>query len=263
MANPPAGANNNNNYQAPALPGVVANPTPGTIVVHINARVTTQLQMNWGSQDTHFATAPAGSTGGPPITVTVPAGGGTVTIPPTPAATILGNNGTGTAKLAPYALDNWVASLFGCRRDGDERPALRRGDRDCGENFSGQIGSNASSGASGYTCLETIYVRRAFTYVAGEQWGIVRVGQADGIIGIFDNGVTTNQFLNNNFNGGDTAEPAGRQRRRSSSWRWPATSTATPRWSISRRRSPASISASSGRRTPRTASASATTAAGL
>src|SRR3954464_8324583 len=44
LANPPAGANNNNNYQAPALPGPVANPTPGTIVVHINGRVTTQLQ---------------------------------------------------------------------------------------------------------------------------------------------------------------------------------------------------------------------------
>ena len=27
-ASPPAGANNNNNYQAPALPGPVVNPTP-------------------------------------------------------------------------------------------------------------------------------------------------------------------------------------------------------------------------------------------
>ena len=54
-----------------------------------------------------------------------------------------------------------------------------------------------------------MYVRRAFTYVAGEQWGIVRVGQADGIIGIFDNGVTTNQFLDNNFNGGDNQNVPG------------------------------------------------------
>ena len=34
-------------------------------------------------------------------------------------------------------------------------------------------------------------MRRAFTYVAGENWGIVRFGMADGVIGIFDNGVTT------------------------------------------------------------------------
>ncbi len=47
-------------------------------------------------------------------------------------------------------------------------------------------------------------MRRAFTYVAGENWGIVRMGQADGLIGIFDNGVTTFQFLpTGNLNGGD------------------------------------------------------------
>ena len=55
-------------------------------------------------------------------------------------------------------------------------------------------------------------MRRAFTYVAGDQWGIIRAGETDGIIGIFDNGVTTNQFLVNNFNGGDTSERAGRRR---------------------------------------------------
>jgi hypothetical protein len=50
-----------------------------------------------------------------------------------------------------------------------------------------------------------MYVRRAFTYVAGDNWGIVRAGQADGVIGIFDNGVTTFQFLpTGNFNGGDS-----------------------------------------------------------
>ena len=47
-------------------------------------------------------------------------------------------------------------------------------------------------------------MRRAFTYVAGDNWGIVRAGQADGLIGIFDNGVTTFQFLpSGNLNGGD------------------------------------------------------------
>ena len=72
------------------------------------------------------------------------------------------------------------------------------------QNFTGQISSSGSSGASGYSSLETLYVRRAFTYFAGDNWGIVRAGQADGLIGIFDNGVTTFQFLpTGNLNGGD------------------------------------------------------------
>ena len=45
------------------------------------------------------------------------------------------------------------------------------------QNFTGQISSNTSSGASGYCSLQTLYVRRAFMYVAGEQWGIVRFGR--------------------------------------------------------------------------------------
>ena len=50
----------------------------------------------------------------------------------------------------------------------------------------------------------TLFVRRAFTYVAGDNWGIVRAGQADGLISIFDNGVTQFQFLpTGNLNGGD------------------------------------------------------------
>ena len=48
-----------------------------------------------------------------------------------------------------------------------------------------------------------MFVRRAFTYVAGENWGLVRIGMADGVIGIFDNGVTSGQFLINGFGGGD------------------------------------------------------------
>ena len=49
-ASPPAGVNNNNNYQAPALPGALANPTPGTIVVHMNGKVQ-PVPGEWGSRD--------------------------------------------------------------------------------------------------------------------------------------------------------------------------------------------------------------------
>ena len=42
---------NNNNYQVPALPGPIANPTPGTIVIHMNGKAQTTVQSSWTSSD--------------------------------------------------------------------------------------------------------------------------------------------------------------------------------------------------------------------
>jgi predicted porin len=202
---PPAGANNNNNYQAPMLPGAVANPTPGTIVVHLNGRVVAEGMGTWTSVDNHLVTAtaqpgignattaPAGSPGGPALA----AGAAT------PNATTLGNNGIGSVKVQPQNISSYARLYAGA--DGMATNGLRYGAAiEIRENFTGQISNNGSSGASGYSSLETTYVRRAFVYMAGDQWGIVRAGQADGLISIYDNGVTTFQFLpSGNLNGGD------------------------------------------------------------
>src|SRR5262249_47971847 len=51
---PVAYVNENNNYQAPALPGPLANPTPGTIVVHFNGKVQVDFAGVWTSADTRF-----------------------------------------------------------------------------------------------------------------------------------------------------------------------------------------------------------------
>lgn len=72
------------------------------------------------------------------------------------------------------------------------------------ENFTGQTSTNASTGASGYSSSETLYVRRAFAYVAADRLGALRAGQGDGLISLYDDGVTTFQFLpSNNLQGGD------------------------------------------------------------
>jgi hypothetical protein len=203
---PVAYVNTNNNYQAPMLPGPLANPTPGTIVVHFNGKVQVDFMAGWSSADTRFVTAPAGSLG-----AGTPGGAGFLagpaTIAPgaaTPAATVVGNNGTGVVKIQPQNISSFARLYAGA--DGMATNGLRYGAAiEVRQNFQGTISSNTSSGASGFSSLETMYVRRAFTYVAGDQWGIVRLGQADGLIGIFDNGVTTFQFLpTGNFNGGDT-----------------------------------------------------------
>ena len=196
----PSYANNNNNYQAAALPGPVANPTPGTIVIHVNGKVELDFWGLWQTGDNGTAhTAPAGSPGAAPI-ASIGTGG---TSASAAQSAILGVNGTGVSKVEPQELASFARLYFG--GDAMATNGLRYGAAiEIRENFSGQPDSNTSSGASGYTCLETLYVRRAFAYVAGAEWGIVRVGQADGLIGIYDNGVTTFQFLpSGNLNGGD------------------------------------------------------------
>src|SRR5690349_1211551 len=174
---PTAYVNNNNNYQAPALPGPLANPTPGTIVIHVNAKVQAEFGMTWTSADSRFAG----------------------TFPATAANPVVGS-----VKLQPQTLMAFAREYFGA--DGMATNGLRYGAAiELRENFTGQISNNNSSGASSYSSTETVFVRRAFTYVAGDNWGLFRLGQADGLIGIFDNGVTTFQFLpTGNFNGGDT-----------------------------------------------------------
>jgi predicted porin len=186
----PAIVNDNNNTYAAAKPGPFANPTPGTIVVHINGRVNAGFKSIWSSADQRLFTAPAGSPGGP----TIPAGAATST------ATALGTNGVGPAKLAPDALYSYARIYLGA--DAMATNGLRYGAGiEIRENFSGEpSGASASVSSS----LQTLFVRRAFTYLAGDQWGLVRLGQADGLISLFDNGVTTTQFLpTNNLQNGD------------------------------------------------------------
>lgn len=188
-----ATSNDNNNLQAAAKSGAFANPTPGTIVIHIDGRVNVGFKSIWSSVDQRLATAPAGSPGG----ATIAAGAAT------PSGTVLGNTGTGVVKLAPDALYSYARLYFGA--DAMATNGLRYGAAiEIRQNFTGQIGSNASDNASAYSSASTLFVRRAFTYVAGDQWGIVRAGGADGIIGIFDAGVTTFQYLpTNNLQNGD------------------------------------------------------------
>jgi hypothetical protein len=187
LANPTAYVNNNNNYQAPALPGPLANPTPGTIVIHINGKVQTEFETMWTNQDSRFVTAPAAGS----------------------FAAGQGVNGTGPVKLDPVVLNAFARLYFGA--DAMATNGLRYGAAiEVRQNFAGAISSNTSSNGSTYASTSSIYIRRAFTYMAGENWGIVRLGIGDGIIGIFDNGVTTGQWsIIGEMNGGDGQNMAG------------------------------------------------------
>jgi hypothetical protein len=162
-------ANDNNNYQAVTIPGPVATPTPGSMVIRLNGLI-------------RFETTVEGSTGD-----------------------VVGLN-----KEAPYNMGTLLRLYPGVA--GMATNGLRWGAQaEIRENFSG-VGytaspssgttsisatnaqnSSTSTGVSGLTCEQTLYVRRAFVWVAQDQVGIFRLGQGDGVSGIFDNGVTTFQ----------------------------------------------------------------------
>ncbi len=192
----PSTVNDNNNTAAVFRAGALANPTPGTIIVHINGRIETGFAGIWTSADQRAFTAPAGSPGAARIT-SIGTGGTSVS---TAQAAILGVNGTGTAKLQPQGMYSSARLYFGA--DAMATNGLRYGAGiEVRQNFSG-LSSGAS--ASTYSSLETLFVRRAFSYIADNHVGILRAGQADGIIGLFDNGVTTFQYLpTNNLQNGD------------------------------------------------------------
>ncbi|MDR3539332.1 MAG: porin [Acetobacteraceae bacterium] len=169
-ASPPAGANNNNNTIAAPVPGAVANPTPGTVVIHVNGRVTTELNGVWTGLDKYTNTSPVTGVGGQTLLAA-------------------GNS----FKLQPTSITNFARIYTGV--DAMAANGLRYGGAiEIRENFGGQSSTNSNTGSSGYSSSETLFVRRAFGYIAADNIGILRFGQGDGLISLYDNGVTTFQF---------------------------------------------------------------------
>ncbi len=162
------GANNNNNYQAPALPGATKTPTPGSMVVRVGARVVYYVAAESSSLDTIKGTGPAN---------------------------------TGGAKLAPYTTLGYARFYF--NMDGMATNGMRYGGAiEVRVNAGPATGSYVNNQASANTTTDTLYVRRAFGYVATPTAGLFRFGQADGPFGIFDNGITTSQgFDDGGWNG--------------------------------------------------------------
>ena len=163
-------SNNNNNALGRAAKGANAVPTPGTIVVRLNGRVQADVTMGWDTGD-------------------------------------LG--GAAGTKVQPVAISSWMRLYPGV--DGMATNGLRYGASiELRENFPGSTAqptpalTTAPSGST-YTSGETVFVRRAFTYLGSDQVGIVRLGQTDGVIGLFDGGVFTSATWDGGvggFNGG-------------------------------------------------------------
>jgi hypothetical protein len=188
----PAGMNNNNawgvaNTPSGSLaagplsaiypPNTVAVPAPGTIVIRLNGRVEVDVSANYTSADT-------------------------------------GRNANGTPngfKSNPVGISSYFRLYPGF--DGMSSNGVRYGASvELRENLSAGTTGTTNGGSTGTTTgpganisAETMYVRRAFTYLATDQAGLLRLGQTDGVIGMFDNCIFTSQCWDAGsgvFNGG-------------------------------------------------------------
>jgi hypothetical protein len=165
IANTPSGSAAAGLLSSEYPPNVIAVPTPGTIVIRLNGRVEIVTSANFTSVDKG-----------------------------------LNANGTPNGfKLNPVGIGSYFRLYPGF--DGLAANGLRYGASvELRENFppattgttnGGATGGNASP--SGNSSGQTMFVRRAFAYLASDQAGLVRLGQGDGVIGLFDNCIFTSQ----------------------------------------------------------------------
>jgi hypothetical protein len=165
IANTPSGSDVAGQLSSMYPPNVIAVPAPGTVVIRLNGRVEVNLTANYTSVDK-------------------------------------GVNANGTAngfKLNPLGIGSYFRLYPGF--DGVAANGLRYGAAvELRENFpaatTGSVNGGATGAAaspSGNSSAQTIFVRRAFTYLGSDRAGIVRLGQGDGVIGLFDNCVFTSQ----------------------------------------------------------------------
>jgi hypothetical protein len=148
-------------------PNVDAVPTPGTIVIRLNGRVEADVTANFTSANTGV-----GSNKGYKLN---PLGVGSY-FRLYPAFDGLAANGLRYGAAAEIR-ENFVAAAFPGSATGSSSPTT--------------TGTAASPSAT--ISGETLYIRRAFTYLASDKVGIIRVGQGDGVLSLFDNCIFTSQ----------------------------------------------------------------------
>jgi hypothetical protein len=165
IANTPSGSAAAGLLSSEYPPNVIAVPAPDTLVIRLNGRVEVNVTANYTSVDKG-----------------------------------LNPNGTPNGfKLNPVGIASYFRLYPGF--DGLAANGLRYGASvELRENFfagttgttnGGATGGNTSPSAN--SSAQTIFVRRAFSYLASDRAGLVRLGQGDGVIGLFDNCIFTSQ----------------------------------------------------------------------
>jgi hypothetical protein len=168
IANTPNGGAAAGALSSEYAPNVIAVPAPGTVVIRLNGRV----EVDVNATATNLNTGVAGTTtGGKPNGFKVnPVGIGT------------------NFRLYP-GMDGLSANgiRYGAAAEIRENFASGTSNGLAGGTAGSQVSASANSSA------ETLFLRRAFAYIASDKVGLVRLGQGDGVIGLFDNCIFTSQ----------------------------------------------------------------------
>lgn len=142
-------------------------PLPGTVVIHLHGR----LEFDAGADFSTGNNLPAGTkSSGTSVS------GGAVVLP--------------GAKLNPINLGSYMRLYPGV--DGMATNGLRYGAQiEIRENFSSTASdpypsANPAASPGTVKSAETLFVNRAYIYISADNIGMVRLGQADGVIGLFD-----------------------------------------------------------------------------
>jgi len=167
------GANNNNNTFGTARSGPSGNPTPGTMVIHLNGRVTVQYYQSFNSLQNSVSGFSTGSSG----------------------------------------MSSWLRlypGVDGMAANGLRYGAAMEIRHNSGAGASGGF-ANPNSGGGAHSTTQTLYNRRSFVYLGTNELGIIRAGLGDGLITLFDQGRTTMQTFSPTsvFNGSDLSTAIG------------------------------------------------------
>jgi hypothetical protein len=171
--------NDNNNALGIAAPGSVKTPTPGSVVIRLNGRVYAEGDLSYSSVG---RVAPGTYGAGTPGFKLNPVGMATF-FRLYPGIDGLASNGLRYGAAVEIRQNFMGGDTFG--------PATVAGSQ--------TQTTGAAASASGNSSSETLFVRRAFTYIGSDQVGIVRVGQGDGVVGLFD---YTGIFTTGSWDGG-------------------------------------------------------------
>jgi hypothetical protein len=165
-------------------PNVDAVPAPGTVVIRLNGRVEVDVTANYTSVDKSVNAAGA------------------------PTGYKLNPVGVSSYMRIYPAFDGVAANGLRYGASVEFRENFGAADR----TFANTTTGGAANSPSGNDSGQTVFVRRAFTYLASDRAGLVRLGQGDGVLGLFDNCIFTTQCWDagtGNFNGGEPLQGIG------------------------------------------------------
>jgi len=174
------GINNNIQTQGFVVPGGNANPAPGTVVIRLNGMVQSQIDVYGGSLNNQ----PYGQLSGTSSAAQALGGGGHKLNPVTASSFFRlfpGIDGMATNGLR-YGASVEIRENF---MSGTGQSYLNVPSSNTANAAAVVSGAGATS-ASGVSSGQTLFVRRAFTYIGSDKLGILRIGQADGVVGLFN-----------------------------------------------------------------------------